>query len=114
MDKYLIKTREEKGITLVALAVTIIVLLILPGTAINLTLGEDGIFRKAVEAADRYKAEAIKEQMEMIKANTVIDNKGKFDIDDFFNNLVEEGIVGGREEIIDNGDGSYTITTEEG
>ena len=52
--------------------------------------------------------------MQIIKANTIIDNKGKFNIDDFFNNLVEEGIVGGKEEIIDNGDGSYTITTEEG
>ena len=114
MDKYLIKTREEKGITLVALAVTIIVLLILSGTAINLTLGEDGIFRKAIESADRYKAEAIKEQIEMIKVNTVIDNNGEFNIDDFFDNLVEEGIVGGREEIIDNGDGSHTITTDEG
>ena len=31
-----------KGITLVALVVTIIVLLILSGTAISLTLGDDG------------------------------------------------------------------------
>ena len=114
MDKYLIKTREEKGITLVALVVTIIILLILAGVAINLTVGDNGIFTRVMEATDRYKAEEIIEEMQIIKANTAIDNKGKFNIDDFFDNLVEEGIVGDREEIIDNGDGSHTITTDEG
>ena len=73
-----------------------------------------GIFTRAIDAQDRYKAEEIIEKMQIIKANTIIDDKGKFDKDDFFNNLVEEGIVGDREEIIDNGDGSYTITTDEG
>lgn len=34
--------RQEKGITLVALVVTIIVLLILAGVAINMVLGENG------------------------------------------------------------------------
>ena len=86
---------KEKGITLVALAVTIILLLILAGAAINLTIGDEGIFTRAIEAQDRYKAEEIIEKMQIIKANTIIDNKGKFNIDDFFNNLVEEGIVGG-------------------
>ena len=114
MNKYFRKTREEKGITLVALAITIILLLILAGAAINLTIGDEGIFTRAIDAQDRYKAEEIIEKMQIIKANTIIDNKGKFNIDDFFDNLVEEGIVGDREEIIDNGDGSYTITTEEG
>ena len=86
---------KEKGITLTTLAITIIILLILVGTAINLTIGDDGIFTRAIEAQDRYKAEEIIEKMQIIKANTIIDNKGKFNIDDFFNNLVEEGIVGG-------------------
>ena len=46
---------KERGITLVVLVVTIIVLLILAGTAISLTLGEDGIFKKAKDAVDKYK-----------------------------------------------------------
>ena len=113
LNKMEIKNKE-KGITLVSLVVTVIVLLILAGVAINLTVGDNGIFTRAIEATDRYKAEEIIEKIELIKANTIIDNKGKFNIDDFFDNLVEEGIIGDREEIIDNGDGSYTITTEEG
>ena len=105
---------KEKGITLTALVITIIILLILAGATINLTIGDEGIFTRTIEATDRYKAEEIIEKMQIIKANTIIDDKGKFDIDDFFDNLVEEGIVGDREEIIDNGDGSHTITTDEG
>ena len=46
--------KEVKGITLVALVVTIIVLLILAGVAINLSLGEDGIFRRAQDGAKVY------------------------------------------------------------
>lgn len=43
-----------KGITLVALVVTIIVLLILAGVSISLVFNSDGLFSKANEAASRY------------------------------------------------------------
>ena len=42
--------RNEKGITLIALVITIIVLIILAGIAISMTVGENGIFAKAKEA----------------------------------------------------------------
>lgn len=42
-----IKTiKEEHGITLVALVVTIIILLILAGVTINMALGDNGLFIK--------------------------------------------------------------------
>ena len=44
------KTKEMKGITLVALVVTIVVLLILAGVSINLVLGNNGIIAKAKDA----------------------------------------------------------------
>ena len=44
------KTKEMKGITLVALVVTIVVLLILAGVSINLVLGDNGIIAKAQDA----------------------------------------------------------------
>ena len=94
MERY-VWIKREKGITLVALVVTIIILLILAGTAVMLTIGDEGIFTRGIDASKKYKAEEIIEKMQIIKANTIIDNKGKFNIDDFFNNLVEEGIVGG-------------------
>ena len=42
--------KKQKGITLVALVVTIVVLLILAGVSINLVLGDNGIVKKAQEA----------------------------------------------------------------
>ena len=44
--------RKVKGITLIALVVTVIVLLILAGVAINLTVGDNGLFKRAQNAAD--------------------------------------------------------------
>ena len=45
--------KKNKGITLVALVVTIVVLLILAGVSINSVLGENGIIIKEKEAAEK-------------------------------------------------------------
>ena len=42
--------KNNKGITIVALVVTIVVLLILAGVSINLVLGNNGVISKAKEA----------------------------------------------------------------
>ena len=47
--RYII-SKKEKGITLIALVITIIVLLILAGVAIAMLSGENGILKKAAEA----------------------------------------------------------------
>ena len=60
------KTKEMKGITLVALVVTIVVLLILAGVSINSVLGENGIIIKAKEAAEKT---AAAQEREMIERN---------------------------------------------
>ena len=41
--------KRNKGITLIALVITIIVLLILAGVAISMLSGENGILRKAAD-----------------------------------------------------------------
>ena len=48
------KSSEEKGITMVVLAVTIIVLIILAGTAIHFMVGENGIFKEADNSKIEY------------------------------------------------------------
>jgi len=44
--------KGQKGITLVALVVTIIVLIILAGISISLLLGDNGIIQKAQKAGE--------------------------------------------------------------
>ena len=49
-----IKNKQEKGITLIALVVTIVVLLILAGVSLSLVLNNNGVISKAKEAKNRY------------------------------------------------------------
>ena len=57
--------RNQKGITLVALVVTIIVLIILAGISINLLLGDNGLITKAKEAKKQQKIAEIKEKISL-------------------------------------------------
>lgn len=50
--------KQQKGITLVALVITVIVMLILAGVAISLTINDNGIFHKSSEGAEVYKNSA--------------------------------------------------------
>ena len=59
--------KKEKGITLVALVVTIVVLIILAGVSINLVIGNNGIMQKAKEAKESM-AQASKEEQEGLSA----------------------------------------------
>ena len=45
-----LKNKQEEGITLIALVVTIVVLLILAGISLNLVLGQNGVISKAKDA----------------------------------------------------------------
>ena len=46
--------KKKKGITLVALVVTIIVLLILAGVTISMTLSDQSLFQRARSSTDAY------------------------------------------------------------
>ena len=60
------KQNKQKGITLIALVITIIVLLILAGITINLTIGQDGIITKAQQAGKNY-VDAANYENQMLK-----------------------------------------------
>ena len=57
--------KQVKGITLIALVVTIIVLLILAGVAISLTIGQNGIFSRAQTAVNTWRNAETNEQLAM-------------------------------------------------
>ena len=47
------KIKQERGITLIALVITIVVLLILAGVTINALFGDTGIINKAKDAQNK-------------------------------------------------------------
>ena len=69
--------KDKKGITLVALVVTIIILLILATVTINLVIGSNGIFNRAKDSVNKYEDASIEEMMEMYKAATMLDSNKK-------------------------------------
>ena len=76
--------KTEKGITLVALVVTIVVLLILAGVSINLVLGNNGIIAKAKDAETKS-AEASQNDLKGMNAlteemNNALGEKPKVDL----------------------------------
>ena len=73
-SKRLIKKvkKQVKGITLIALVITIIVLLILAGIALNLTIGQNGIFSRAEIAANTWRNAETNEQLAMGKLEDLI------------------------------------------
>ena len=56
---------KEKGITLVALVITIIILLILAGVTLNTALSENGLFKMAKKAVNEYQKSEKQEQEAM-------------------------------------------------
>ena len=69
------KTENEGAITLVALAVTIIVLLILAGVAISLSIGNNGIISRGEISVEGNKLASYKEKLEMYKAEKIMENE---------------------------------------
>ena len=68
------KLKTRKGITLVSLVITIIILLILAGITINLTIGEDGIIRRAQAAGKNYIDAAENEKLQLGQFTNEMDN----------------------------------------
>ena len=100
------KTKEMKGITLVALVITIVVLLILAGVSINTVLGDDGIIKKAKEAAEATKQASAEEEMNRLVLEYQLASNDET-LESFLQEKVTEGRIDG---VTDNGDGTITIT----
>ena len=95
-------SRREKGITLIALIVTIIVLLILAGVTINLAVNNQGIFNKAKTATRAYKNASENEQTGLDEADKEIakympkeETEGATNYTGYYADVNDDGIVDG-------------------
>ncbi len=73
------RAKKHKGVTLVSLVVTIIVLIILAGISLNLTIGENGLFTMAKKAKENTELAQIEEQTRMNELYTQIEQEGYYD-----------------------------------
>lgn len=105
--------KEKKGITLIALVITIIVLLILAGISISMLTGQNGILNRAQEAKEKTEDAVLEEKIKLAMAEAQIgDNEyQKLDITNLTEALNKQ-FEGRNLQISDNGDGSYIISLD--
>ena len=107
------KMKEEKGITLVALTVTIIVLLILAGVSISVLTWGNGILTKTSKAKVKAELASYKEEIELFKLGETSKNNGFIEAsltagkNNLFYNTQEEQGKGSIKDIITNISESY-------
>ena len=97
--------KNKNGITLIALVITIVVLIILAGVAINLTLGENGILNKTQQAKQKQSEAEAREKLELVLVDARIEKETNVSYnDDYLNDMLEaKGItVDGSSVIVDN------------
>ena len=98
------KTRKEKGITLIALVITIVILIILASVTIGFTFGENGLIGRAEQAAELTEVSTANEQMGLYLAGVKMEElQGDgFRLADYLsNNIGNDGL----EDFYNNGDG---------
>ena len=80
--------KNSKGITLIALVVTIIVLLLLAGISINTLTGQNGILTRTAEIKEEYNFSSEDEKIKMIYMG-LINNDLKVNSSEFENKIKE-------------------------
>lgn len=93
---------KERGITLIALVVTIVVLLILAGVSINLVLGNNGIISKAKESRTETRMSQIDEQVKLAIGDAYADGIGS---------ITDSGLKSALNNRL--GEGTYDISGDE-
>jgi len=94
--------KEQKGITLIALVITIIVLIILAGVAITMLSGENGVLTKAAKAKTKTVEQNLHEQTKLVAMELLSKNYLEHTIDatvDEFDKALKE-----------NGEENFTVS----
>ena len=102
------KTKEIKGITLITLAITIVVLIILAGVSINAVMGDDGIIKKAQNSANLTKEAEVKEAINRTILEFYLTDDYET-LEDFLKAKVTEGKI---DSVTKNADGTLTVKKE--
>lgn len=103
----------QRGITLIALVITIIVLLILAGVTIATLTGDNGILTRAQEAKAETDEASDIEKIRLAISEAQIGENGYQKLDATnFQKALNNQFEGKNLSMTDNGDGSYTISLD--
>ena len=105
--------RDRKGITLIALVITIIVLLLLAGVSITMLSGQDGILIKASDAKTETERTSKEETLKIAYLTTLTEGSGKVDASKLQTELEKTYGTGNVTVTKDETTGEFTIDTIE-
>ena len=108
---------KQKGITLIALVITIIVLLILAGVSIAMLIGENGILTQAQKAKSETERAEIIEKAKLEILNIQVENAEEKLTEEKLTEILTSEKYGIQGTLSDNGESSIldkTLTTKDG
>ncbi len=103
--------KNNKGVSLIVLSITILVMAILAATVI-IALEDSGIIGRAKNTTAQQNYSEEYTRLQVIKNGILTDNLGTITVSEYVTELRNKGIIEGSE--ISNGDGSVTVTTVSG
>ena len=110
-----VTSKQETGITLIALVVTIVVLLILAGVTVSLLQDENGIIEKSKVAKIETRASQVEDEVGMWKLNNFISkesNQEQESADEMLEDLISRKLL--TEDEIDRNQELITIKKNDG
>lgn len=107
--------KNEIGITLIALVITVIVLIILAGITITTLTGDNGILTRAQEAKNKTEETTDIEKISLAITEAQISDNGYQEIDEAnFKEALENQFEGKNVQLINNKDESFRINLDNG
>ena len=101
--------KNKKGITLIALVVTIVVLLILAGVSINLVLDNNGIIAKSKDAKNNAIESDEKEKVEMAYVSATLKKLGDTVTAEELQEELDSSVGTGKTDVTTNGDDTLNV-----
>ena len=101
--------KNKKGITLIALVVTIVVLLILAGVSINLVLDNNGIIAKSKDARNSAIESDEKEKVEMAYVSAALKKLGDTVTAEELQEELDSSVGTGKTDVTTNGDDTLNV-----
>lgn len=100
--------KSKKGITIIALIITVVVLLILAGISVSLVVDKDGLLNSSKETKEEVRAKMIEQKKEVWSLENQL-NKGtsqEITLEQFLESLETDGMITSEEkqEIIEKGE----------
>ena len=110
------KNKDFRGITLIALVVTIVILLILAGISISMLIGNNGLISKTTESKTKTDEAQEKDEVSLAVMSSQMEDVNSSEITQDNLEKALKSQLGEKTKftVKDNGDGSFTVVFDEG